>query len=319
MICLGRRVFDAYEEMQAHRWVKNNQRRYELRGKTMGIVGLGNIGKQVAQLSDALGMRILFYDSREVAQEVGETLGWELASTIPEVLARSHVVSLHLSASDWRGQSNLGVIDSEALLGFGSQMDQPGPRILINAARGFIFDPVHLVAAVRAGAIEYACVDVFPQEPRHKDDTWKNPYADVSGIITTPHIGAATQEAQPRIARHVATTTRLFGQQGRVRNCVYSPRFPIGVQEVEGASHVLAVMHSDRRGTKHAIDEAIYDAGVSNLSSSHRDFPQYGVAYDVSAIDNDLTDEQVEGLIRRAVEYTGDETAIRSLRIISLG
>jgi len=241
-----------------------------------------------------------------------------LAQTIPEVLARGHVVSLHLSATDWRGASNLGVISREDLLAFGSQTDTPGPRILINAARGFIFEPAHLVEAVKSGAIEYGCVDVFPEEPHHKGDAWKNPYAKVPGIITTPHIGAATQEAQPRIARHVSTTTRLFDQRGRVRNCVYSPRFPIGVQEVEGATHVLAVMHSDRRGTKHAIDEAIYDAGVSNLSSAHRDFPQYGVAYDVSAIDNDLTNEQVEGLIRRAVEYTGDETAIRSLRIISL-
>lgn len=318
MICLGRRIFDANDETREHRWLKNNKGRYELRGKTLGVVGLGNIGKQVAQLCDGLGMNIVFYDNREVAQEVGETLGWCLAGSIGEVMARSHVVSLHLSAADWRGKSNTGVVTREDLLGFGSATDKPGPRIFINAARGTIFEPKHLVEAVRDGAIEYACVDVFPEEPHHRGEDWTNPYADVPGIITTPHIGAATQEAQPRIARHVAGTTRQLSQRGRARNCVYSPKYPIGVQGVEGASHILTVVHSDVRGTKHAIDEAIYEAGVSNLGSAHRDFPKYGVAYDVSALSADLDDAQVQDLIRRATDYTGDPTAIRSLRLIAL-
>lgn len=318
MICLGRRVFDAYDETRSHKWHKNNQRRYELRGKTLGVVGLGNIGKQVAQLGDALGMRILFYDNREVAQEVGETLGWELAGDINAVFARSHVLSLHLSATDGRGRSNAGLIQRENLLSFGSDTDRPGPRIFINAARGFMFAPEDLREAVQSGAIEYACVDVFPQEPHHRGEDWQNPYADVPGIITTPHIGAATQEAQPRIARHVASTTRLFNTRGRLRNCVYSPKHPIGVQAAENASHVLAIMHSDVRGTKRAIDEAIYDAGISNLSSAHRDFPKYGVAYDVSALDGGLSPDQLDGLVQRAAEVTQDPTAIRSLRLIEL-
>ena len=318
MICMGRRIFDAYDETRQHRWLKDNRRRYELQGKTLGVVGLGNIGKQVAQLGDSLGMKVVFYDNREVAQEVGETLGWVLAGSIGEVLARSHVVSLHLSADDWQGKTNTGVLDREALLGFGGSTDKPGPRIFINAARGTIFAPEHLVEAVKLGAIEYACVDVFPEEPHGRGADWQNPYADVPGIITTPHIGAATQEAQPRIARHVAGTTRQLNTRGRVRNCVFSPKYPVGVQGVEGASHILTVVHSDRRGTKHAIDEAIYEAGASNVGSAHRDFPKYGVAYDVSALDADLDDSQIDDLIRRAINYTKDPTAIRSLRIIAV-
>ena len=85
-------------------------------------------------------MRILFYDNREVAQEVGETLGWELAGDINAVFARSHVLSLHLSATDGRGRSNAGLIQRENLLSFGSDTDRPGPRIFINAARSSILN-----------------------------------------------------------------------------------------------------------------------------------------------------------------------------------
>ena len=319
IICLSRRIFEAAEATEDNRWTKSGADRYEINGKTLGIVGLGNIGKQVAQLGQAMGMKIVFFDNREVAREVGRVLGWHAAKSVKEVFELSHVLTMHLSATDYSGRSNENILTREMFMSMSQDVEIPGPRIFINAARGFIYEPDDLVAAVEAGKIDYACVDVFPREPHHKSEAWTNPYAGVPGIYATPHIGAATQEAQPRIARHVAGSTRLFSHFGRVRNCIYSPKYPIGVPEGEQPSHILAVVHSDRRGTKKAIDETIYDAGLSNLSSVHKDFAPWGIAYDVNVIDGGLSQEQIQGLIDRTVQNTGDPTSIRSVRMIEVG
>ena len=165
--------------------------------------------------------------------------------------------------------------------------------------------------------MQYAAVDVFPEEPGSKSDDWENPYADLSQIITTPHIGAATQEAQPRIANYVGKTTKLFNESAGVRSCVYAPGQVICV-ETDRPRYVLAVTHSDARGTKKAISDSIYDAGLSYLESSHRDFVEYGFAYDVSAIDAPLSQEQLTGLIQRARQLSGEPNAIRSIRQVKL-
>ncbi len=318
MICMGRRVFDAAADTAAHKWTKSGESRYELLGKTLGVVGLGNIGKQIAQLADAFGMNIVFYDTREVATEVGETLGWTAASSMQDLFERSHCVTLHVSATDYRGRSNKELITREMLASLGTNTDVPGPRLFINYARGFVLDPKDLIGAIDAGEIDYAMVDVFPDEPKRKGGEWVNPYANCPKVYCTPHIGAATQEAQPRIAKHVAGTTRRLSHKGVVRNCVFSPKHPISVQSDESEAWVLAVVHCDRRGTKKAIDETIYDAGRSNMSSTHRDMPEYGIAYDLNVLDGPLSDEQIQGLIQRADELADDPGSIRSVRLIPI-
>ncbi len=316
MLCMARRVFEAVEQTNANNWQKNNRARYELRGKTLGVIGLGNIGKQVAQAAEVLGMNIVFFDTREVAQEVGRVLGWKEAGSMREAMELSHVVTLHLSAHDYRDESNEGILTRDDLMQLGTRVEVPGPKLFLNASRGVLYEAQDLVAAVDAGAIDYAFVDVFPQEPHHKGETWQNPFASSPNIYATPHIGAATQEAQPRIARHVAATTRMMNFEGRVRNLVFSPKFPIGVQGFDKPRYILAVLHSDKRGTKRAIDETIYEAGLSNLSSAHRDIPKYGIAYDVNILNGSLNDEQLQDLIRRASQHTNDPKAIRAIRMI---
>ena len=318
LIVMSRRIFEAEQDMLQHRWTKSNKARYELLGKTLGVIGLGNIGKQVASTAEAFGMKIVFYDNREVAQEVGETLGWTQLGSIKDVFARSHAVTVHVSAEDYRGQTNEGMITREMFLAMGSEQEVPGPRLFVNAARGFIYRPEDLIEAVTEGAIHYASVDVFPEEPDGAHQAWKNPYAEVPQIYTTPHIGAATQEAQPRIAKRVARTVRLFNDYGSVRDCVYFPKHPIGLHQGERPKYILSVVHSDTRGTKKAVDETIYDAGLSNLSSVHRDVPKYGIAYDLNALNGPLTDEQIEGLIERAIKASGDAAPVRAIRMIEV-
>ena len=315
MICLARRIFGANNAGRQHLWTKDNKRRFELKGKSISIIGLGNIGKQVAQMAEAFGMDVYFYDNSDLACEVGQALGWKPCDTLAEAFRKGDFVTLHLSAEDVRGQSNREVITYEHFAELGQDRDERSPRAFINAARGFLYRPEDLKRAVEEGVVLAAAVDVFPEEPGSKTDAWENPYADVDAVVTTPHIGAATEEAQPRIAQHMAGTTRLFNTQGTVRDTVFAPRQTIGVR-VEAPYWALTVVHSDARGTKKAIDDAIYEAGASNLQSSHRDFRKLGIAYDVSAIDSPLTDEQLRGIVEVAHRISGEPTAIRSIRQI---
>ncbi len=196
--------------------------------------------------------------------------------------------------------------------------NKAAPRIFINLARGFVVDPEVLVDAVTSGDVSFAMTDVFPDEPRASSTrTWINPYADVPAIFSTPHVGAATREAQPRIARYMARTTQLFNDYGMIRNCVFRPRAEITF-EVPYARSMLAVVHVDKRGTKKAVDDAIYNSDANNLRSAHVDFTRYGIAYDLSALDRSLSEAQCDALVAEACALTGDPTAIRWIRTVDL-
>lgn len=312
MLCLARRLFDANGDTKAHRFSKSNQGRFELAGKTLGIFGLGNIGKQVAQLCEALGMEICFYDNREVAVEVGNTMNWRACNSLTELFRVAHVLVVHVPATDWRGRSNEHAIRDEHFEAMGSDPSKQ-PRIFLNAARGNLYPAEVLTRAAERGDVQAAMVDVFPSEPRSKDEQWVNPYAEFGQLFATPHIGAATLEAQPRIGRHIATTAQLFNDYGSVRNCVFRSGRQILTDASVGQT-ALCVVHSDKRGTKKAVDDAIYNAGASNLQSAHRDFPRYGVAYDLNILDQPLSSDQLNTLVEMAIDLSGDEHAIRSIR-----
>lgn len=314
MICLSRRIFTANEAGRRHLWTKDSTHRYELQGKTLSIVGLGNIGKQVARLAEALGMKVCFHDKSELAREVGETLGWTPCDTMTEAFRKGDFVTLHVSAEDPKGRPNRGIIDYSHFKQLAAERGKKSPRGFINAARGFLYDPDDLKRAIQEGHVRAAAVDVYPDEPGSSEEDWQNPYADLNEVVTTPHIGAATQEAQPRIASRIATSTKMLNESGTVRDTVFNPRGEtIGVS-VETPYWTLSVVHSDVRGTKKAINDCIYDAGASNLQSNHHDFPEYGIAYDVNAIDKPLDENQLEELIERAIDISGDSHAIRSIR-----
>ena len=125
-----------------------------------------------------------------------------------------------------------------------------------------------------------------------------------SRILATPHIGAATREAQPRIAKYVARTTELLSRYGMIRNCVFRPRASIQF-EVPKQGCLVSVVHADKRGTKKAVDDAIYEAGANNLRSAHIDFPEYGVAYEVSALDRALSPDDVATIAPRGDDHGG--------------
>jgi D-3-phosphoglycerate dehydrogenase len=317
MICLSRRVFEAADEVEHNRFLKSQDRRFEVRGKILGILGLGNIGKQVAQIGQALDMQIHFHDNRQVAREVGETMGWTYHPTIRELFAHADILSAHISAHDYNGRSNENVLTLEHFAAM-SDKDYNSPRIFINLARGSIHRPEDLVEAVRLGHIRKAMVDVYPAEPSDAAEVWDNPYAGIPNIWGTPHIGAATLEAQPRIARHVASTSHMLSRHGMLRNCVFGSKSNVGFDTLEGIRHVMAIVHASRRGTRKAIADALYEAGVETEVSVHRDFNEYGIAYELVATDHPLTEAQLDDLVQRAADITGDARAIRAIRQMTL-
>ena len=314
LIALSRGLYETYDAGRSGQWNKTASGRWEIRGKTLGVLGMGRIGRQVARTAEALGMEILFFDNREVAQEVGQEMGWVLAEDPAALFRGSDAVTVHISAYDSSGNSNTGSIDASLLHSLGKDRPENSPRIFVNLARGTILEPSDLLSAVENGSIRRAAVDVFPVEPRNQTDSWANPYANEPRIATTPHIGAATQEAQPRIAKRVAQTVGAYSQFGSIRDCVFSPRTNISMKDELPGRNLLLVVHATARGTKKALDDAIYEAGASNLRSHHRDFPQWGIAVDVNLLDRPLTDPQMERIVALTAEVTGDPTAVRLIR-----
>jgi D-3-phosphoglycerate dehydrogenase len=314
LICMARRIFDANDAGRTSLWTKDNRQRYELKGKTLSVIGLGNIGKQVAQMAEAFGMDVVFFDRNVIRREVGLALDWQAADSLDEAFRLGDFVTLHLSAEDPAGRSNRGLITFEHFQQIGAERGENSPRLFVNAARGFLYDPQDLKRAVEEGYVQAAAVDVFPEEPGSKRDQWENPYADhPRQIVTTPHIGAATQEAQPRIARRMAATARLFHTLGTVRDTPLDPKRTIGISSRPPFT-VLSIVHADVRGTRKAITDTVYEAGADTMETAQHDFKKHGIAYEVMALDQPLGSEAIAALVQRARDLSGTPDAIRSIR-----
>jgi len=319
LIALSRRLYETDQDCRNGLWEKSDKERYEIQGKVLGIFGLGNIGRAVARAAEALGMQVCFYESRPVMAEVGREMGWRSVANLTELFRSSDCVTCHPSARDSEGKSNAGILTYELLSQLGRDRGPSSPRIFLNLARGFLHSSEDLLQAVAERHIRRAAVDVYPTEPRGKDDPWLNPYRNEPRIALSPHIGASTQEAQPRIARRVAQTLGAFSKWGSLRDCVFNPAQRLGLVEdgVEGRA-ILVVTHAAWRGSKIAVDNAIYEAGASNLSSAHKDFEALGVAVELAALDQPISEADVQKMIEVAERLTGRPGVIRSVRQVPL-
>ena len=206
MLALARSVPAADQAMKEGRWEKKRFLGLELRGKTLGIAGLGRIGQEVAQRARAFGMRIVAHDPF-ISREIAEALGVELLS-LDDLSAVSDFLTLHLpSTPDTRHLFN-----DERF-----RRAKPGLRI-INTARGDLIDGGALRRAIEAGTVAGAGLDVFEQEP---PSDWS--LAQLPQVISTPHIAASTEEAQELVGLDTAAAVRDFLRDGMVRNAVNFP------------------------------------------------------------------------------------------------
>jgi D-3-phosphoglycerate dehydrogenase len=206
MLALARKVPAANSSMHAGKWEKKNLQGAELRGKTLGILGLGRIGLEVAKRAKGFGLEIIGSDpfvSAAVARENGIKL-----VTLDELIAGSDYITLHVGLTP----QTAGVINAKNLAAM-----KKGVRI-INCARGELIDDAALAAALKSGQVAGAALDVFVVEPP-KD----SPYANLDNVILTPHIAGSTAEAQEAVGIQIACQVREYLKLGVVQNAVNLP------------------------------------------------------------------------------------------------
>ncbi|MEO6358796.1 MAG: phosphoglycerate dehydrogenase [Ferruginibacter sp.] len=189
-IMLIRKIIDKNKAAHEGKWNKDAAGSYELRGKTLGIIGYGNIGSQLSVLAEGLGMKVIFYDA-ETKLPLGNA---EAKKTLKELVAAADIVSLHVPET----ASTKNLINKNILKSF-----KKG-SILINYARGEVVDLDALAKALTDGQLSGAAIDVFPWEPEKNGDKFTSPLQGLSNVLLTPHIGGSTQEAQHNIGDDVS-------------------------------------------------------------------------------------------------------------------
>ncbi|MDE2079312.1 MAG: phosphoglycerate dehydrogenase [Patescibacteria group bacterium] len=231
IIMLYRRFGDQNISMHQGIWNKSAKGAHEIRGKTLGIVGYGNIGTQLSVAAEALGMRVVFYDLIE-KPAIGNA---RRAGTLAELLAESDVVTLHVDGRP----TNKKFIDAEALGGM-----KEG-AFLINASRGPVVDTDALADALANGRLGGAALDVFPEEPKGSPGTFSSPLQTLPNVILTPHIGGSTAEAQHAIAEHVSGKLSAFIDTGDTMLSVNLPNLQLPALQ---NAHRFIYMHKNAPG-----------------------------------------------------------------------
>ena len=209
IISMTRRLTEKNELMHRGVWDKSADGAHEVRGRTLGIVGYGNIGTQLSVLAENLGMKVLFFDTAD-RLALGNA---HACVSMQELLAQSDVVTLHV---DGRA-SNKSMFGEHEF----AQM-KPG-ALFLNLSRGFVVDYAALRARIESGAIAGAAVDVFPVEPKGRGDEFVSELRGLRNVILTPHIGGSTEEAQTDIGRFVAGKLRDYVHDGTTAMSVNLP------------------------------------------------------------------------------------------------
>ena len=211
-ILLLRRIPEKNARVHLGHWDKSASGAFETRGKTLGIVGYGNIGSQISTLAEGLGMRVVFHDV-EAKLPLGNA---RAAGSLNELLEQSDVVTLHVPG----GKSTENIMNAETI----GRMRRGS--ILINASRGAVVDIDALHQALKSGHLAGAALDVFPTEPKGPDEPLDSPLIGLPNVILTPHIGGSTQESQENIGREVAEKLVRFLQAGTTKGAVNFPELP---------------------------------------------------------------------------------------------
>jgi D-3-phosphoglycerate dehydrogenase len=214
LVALSRNIPQAHAALKQGRWERKTYGGIELADKTLGVLGFGRIGQQVARRAAGLGMRVVAYDPF-VAPERFRELGIERLETTGAVYAAADFLTLHLPLTDETRAS----VDSEAF----EQM-RDGIRI-VNAARGELLDEAALLDALRSGKVAGAALDVFSEEP------YSGPLLELDNVVVTPHLAASTEEAQDRAGVIIAEQVAAALEGGLVTNAVNIP--VIGAEDLE--------------------------------------------------------------------------------------
>jgi len=252
IVMLMRQVLPRSAAAHAGGWVKSAVGAHEVRGKTLGIIGYGNIGTQLSTLAEAMGMRVIYRDRTDKLRHGNS----EPAASLMELLGTSDVVTLHVPDT----VETVGMIGAPELAAM-----KPG-AYLINNSRGSVVDLEALAAALRAGHLAGAAVDVFPREPASNKERFETPLQGVPNVILTPHVGGSTEEAQERIGAEVARKLIDHALSAATAGAVNFPR----VQPSPMLPGAVRFAHAHRNvpGVLGRVNAALSGAGL-NVVAQH--------------------------------------------------
>ncbi|MBS9463864.1 phosphoglycerate dehydrogenase [Flagellimonas sp. 389] len=276
IIMLMRNVFTRSTEIHNGEWNKTAINSREVRGKNLGIVGYGNIGKQLSVLAEAIGMRVYYYD---VADKLA--LGNAIkCGSLEELLTVSDVVTLHIDDNkankDFIGQNEIDTMKDGAML--------------INLSRGFVVDIDALSKALASGKLAGAAIDVYPEEPRSNGD-FKTALQGFSNVILTPHVGGSTEEAQRDIADFVPNKIMDYINSGNTVDAVNFPNIRLPKQN---NAHRFLHIHKNVPGIMAKINEVLakYQMNITGQYLSTDD----KVGYVITDLDKEYNKEVVKAL-----------------------
>ncbi|MBS1608468.1 MAG: phosphoglycerate dehydrogenase [Bacteroidetes bacterium] len=247
-ILLIRRIPDKNKAAHEGVWMKEAKGSYELRGKTLGIIGYGNIGSQVSVLAEAMGMKVLFYDV-ETKLPLGNA---EDARTLKELLSRADIVTLHVPET----AQTKNLINKNVLKYF-----KKG-SILINYARGEVVDLEALRRCILDEQISGAAIDVFPWEPEKNGDRFESPLQGLPNVILTPHIGGSTEEAQQNIGEDVSAKLFNYLEKGITFGSHTVPALSLPSQE---KGHRILHIHKNVPGVLSEINTQLSKHNINIL------------------------------------------------------
>lgn len=281
IICLARQIGDRSNEMHRGTWNKVSSKCWEIRGKTLGIVGYGHIGSQLSVLAESMGMNVIYYDAITL-MALGTS---KQVSSLDALLEEADFVTLHVPDLP----ETKGMISTAQL----EKMKQGS--YLINASRGSVVDIAALIRAMRDGKIAGAALDVYPNEPAANGDyfnsqlnQWGDDLRSLSNLIITPHIGGSTEEAQRAIGVEVAEALVRYINQGITLGSVNLPEVNLRslTLEEENTARVIYI-HNNVPGVLRKVNEILGNHNVDKQISDNRG----DVAYLMADISNVRFDE----------------------------
>jgi D-3-phosphoglycerate dehydrogenase len=274
-VMLIRRIVDKNKAAHEGTWMKEAKGSFELRGKTLGLIGYGNIGSQLSVLAEALGMKVIFYDT-ETKLPLGNAIP---CKSLKEVLGKADIISLHVPET----AQTKNLINKTNLKYF-----KQG-SILINYARGEVVDLDALAKALKDGQLNGAAIDVYPWEPEKNGDKFTTPLQGLSNVILTPHIGGSTEEAQQNIGEDVSIKLFQYLERGITNGSHTIPA--IGLPPIETAHRILHI-HNNVPGVLSAINTTLAKHKINIVGQYLKTNDEIG--YAVLDIDKKLSKQALE-------------------------
>jgi len=278
-IILIRKILDKNKAAHEGQWNKDAKGSFEIRGKTLGIIGYGNIGSQVSILAESLGMKVIFYDN-VTKLPLGNASS---RKTLKEVVSKADVITLHIPET----QQTKNLINKTLLKHF-----KKG-SILINFARGEVVDLDALATSLKGGHLSGAAIDVFPIEPEKNGDPFSSPLQHIPNVLLTPHVGGSTEEAQHNIGEDVSAKLLQYLEMGATTGSHTVPEISLSPQE---GTHRILHIHTNVPGVLSEINTTLSENKINVLGQYLK--TNDAIGYVVLDIDKKLSKNAVE-LLRK--------------------